>query len=111
MFCGGVAQGLRYPLVGCIIYGKVSLYQHICTQLEPNIVAIDDEDQVIVLALGKARQVFKDLVDLCNVLDVCVIVFLGRPIDKSRFGVIEDGGREKELAEVSVAASGRYEEV
>ena len=79
--------------------------------MKPNIISINNNDQVLILAFRETLQIFQNLVDLCNVLDKCIVVFLGGPIDESGCGIVQDSCGEKELAEVLITAGCRYEEV
>jgi hypothetical protein len=110
--CRAVMASLKGILAICL-YGslvkigrhvKVPLEQDIGPQLEPDIVAIQNENQIIFLANGlQPLEIGQQCFDLCEMLLVGVGLFVGAPVDQDRSGVFEDGRREEELAKVAIA--------
>lgn len=107
-----LAVCLDGPLIEVGIHLEVSLEQDIWSQLEPDVVSVQDEDQVILLANGlQPLEISQKSLDLGEMLLVGVGFFMCAPVDQDGSGIVEDGGREEQLAEVSVATRRRDEVV
>jgi hypothetical protein len=106
-----LAECLNGSLVEVRIHVEISLEQNIGSQLEPDVVAVQDEDQIIFFAYRfQSLHVGEQGLDFGKMLLVRVGFFMCAPVDQDRGGVIEDGGGEEQLAEVSVATC-RWDEV
>jgi len=107
-----LAKSLNGSPVHVCVHLEISLEQNVRSQLEPDVVSIQDQDQIIFLADGlQPLHVSEQGLDFGEMLLVGIGFFMGAPVDQDRGGVVEDGGGEEQLAEVSVATCGRDEVV
>lgn len=99
-------------LVEVRVHFEISLEQDVWPQLEPDVVAVQNENQIVFLADGlQPLHVSKQSFDFGEMLLVRIGLFMGSPIDQDGRRIVEDGGGEEELAEISVATCCRNEVV
>lgn len=109
---GVLTKRLDGSLVEVRIHFEISLEQNVWSQLEPDVVAVQNEDQIIFLADGlQPLHVSKQSLDFGKMLLVGIGLFMSAPVDQDGSRIVEDGGGEEKLAEVSVATCRRNEVV
>ncbi len=92
----------------------ISFHQDLCRKLKPNVITIDDQDQIIILDFGTILE------EIENSTNFRCVAFVSRnppgfgwptPIDQSRSRITQDERREDSLAGVIIRVGQGYEKV
>jgi len=93
----------RDPLISSAIDVEEAIDQRLRAKLNPSIVAINHEHQIVIARFVKAIQVLGCAVDFCQMraaFDESRVIECLVPVDDGRFWVAEDIARYDRLAEI-----------
>jgi hypothetical protein len=108
------AEFFSKTCVGIAIYGVEAGYQRLWPELHPSIVAVDHEDQVLVLSrleCCEVRVYTGDFGEVRSTGDIAVVIEGLIPINHNGCWVAQDAGREENFAEVWVRVGSRDDQM